>query len=153
TFTDNRLGQGAALAWTGKELIVWGGIINFPAPLPHATNVGARYDLATKTWTQMSSNGALSPRTNALSVWTGQKVFFWGGDANKDWLDKLTDGALYDPQTDAWRAVAPIPTGTEAASVKHKAFWTGSEVILVPTDFPPADFSAALLAYDPASDR
>jgi hypothetical protein len=59
----------------------------------------------------------LSPRANAVSVWTGREVIVLGGETkpcpdNADCAsrpDQLRDGAAYDPGTNAWRAIPPAP--------------------------------------------
>jgi hypothetical protein len=59
----------------------------------------------------------LSPRADAVSVWTGREVIVLGGDSdpcppNADCQSaprELRDGAAYDPATGAWRAIPPSP--------------------------------------------
>jgi hypothetical protein len=61
----------------------------------------------------------LSPRADALSVWTGTEVLVLGGDPrpcppNADSCavrGALRDGAAYDPTTDTWHRIAPAPDG------------------------------------------
>jgi hypothetical protein len=67
-------------------------------------------------WRELPSP-PLSPRANALAVWTGAEVVVIGGEEHPcppgaDCArspDELSDGAAYDPETDAWRAIAPAP--------------------------------------------
>jgi hypothetical protein len=112
----------AMTAWTGQQLLVWGGMTDkgvFPAD-------GAAYDADTRTWQKLPT-GPLSGRTDAVTVWTGDKLFLWGGKSGVPYLD----GALYDPATRRWTDLpaAPLPRGL----VVHQAVgaWTGSKVLLV----------------------
>jgi hypothetical protein len=66
-------------------------------------------------------------RTKAASVWTGSRVFVWGGaDANGAELDT---GALYDPITDTWTSI-PSGPNTPSKRVLATAVATGSSVIV-----------------------
>jgi hypothetical protein len=66
----------------------------------------------------------LSPRAEALAVWTGKEVVVVGGDSrpcapNADCAYQpdalLRDGAAYDPATHAWHKIAPAPVRTSAS--------------------------------------
>ena len=106
----------SSVAWTGAELIVWGG--------SSSTSVGARYDPRSDTWSSMSNRGSPSPRVSAASAWTGRELVVFGGSNERG---DLTDGGAYDPTTDTWRPIstrgAPGPR-----AYKGLAAWTGSEV-------------------------
>jgi hypothetical protein len=106
-----------AAAWTGKEILVWGGLgWNGEAYVPEAT--GARYNPKTDTWSPMSNVGAPSARHLMAYAWTGSKLFVWGGTADPakgiyQLESTLTDGALYDPETDSWQPTSLLnaPSG------------------------------------------
>lgn len=63
----------------------------------------------------------LSPRADAVSVWTGHEVIVLGGDPDPcppgadcaTTSSLLRDGAAYDPATGAWHRIAdaPVPVG------------------------------------------
>lgn len=63
----------------------------------------------------------LTPRADALSVWTGREVVVLGGETqpcppNADFCASTEgerDGAAYDPRSNTWRAIppAPVPVG------------------------------------------
>lgn len=114
--------------WTGEQVLVWGGVGeefvegagNRPVPLGD----GAALDPATGTWTPMSSDGAPSPRSAAAGIWTGSRLWIWGGlsrQANASQLcfgrnnvcEAATGGGLYDPASDSWETIrvdgAPAP--------------------------------------------
>ncbi len=72
--------------WNGVEMIVWGGSdrvnVNLEAALPPEipTASGARFDLASGTWTT-TPEGSFSPAAvqQHRAVWTGEEMFLWGG--------------------------------------------------------------------------
>jgi N-acetylneuraminic acid mutarotase len=62
--------------WTGKEMIIWGGI---------ATNTwltsGARYDPISNTWLALTTSGAPAGREDHTAVWTGSEMVVFGGSS------------------------------------------------------------------------
>lgn len=93
----------------------------------------------------------LSPRTHAVSAWTGTEAVFLGGETgdicppNADCQGGATlakDGAAYDPVTDHWRRIADAPVALAGPTPPAVL---GDEVFLI------AD--GALLAYDAGDDR
>jgi len=115
-----------AYAWTGTELLVWGGIGNGYSNFGD----GARYQVATDTWTPMSMNGAPSPRHATAFAWTGTELIVWGGHyANGSALSNAPPtGARYRPQSDTW---APMSTnGAPAWRGQPYAFWTGTKLLI-----------------------
>src|SRR5205807_3398918 len=68
--------------WSGKEMIVWGGIgSNQTQPL----NTGGRYNPLTDSWLAIAANP--TGRTGHTAVWTGSEMIIWGGKTNAfDWL-------------------------------------------------------------------
>ena len=114
--------------WTGKEMIVWGGVdLNDPFN-PLAT--GARYNPTTNTWTPISTVGAPSGRSAHTAVWTGSKMIIWGGYDGyaQPYPNFRSDSAEYDPTTDTWTTLssANAPSGR----VANGAVWTGSRMII-----------------------
>ncbi len=57
-------------------------------------------------WTRVTDASAPSPRTFAASVRVGARLLVWGGLGPRG--EERTDGALYDPRSDAWE---PVPAG------------------------------------------
>ena len=47
----------------------------------------------------------IEPRPYAVAAWTGSRVVFWAGSSLSRGF-AYTDGALYDPTTDSWEAMA-----------------------------------------------
>ncbi len=106
-------------AWTGREMIVWGG-----APLVESEG-GRIYDPMADSWRPMSAIGAPSARTRPAAIWTGRELIVWGGRGASSDLD---DGGIYDPLTDRWRPISM--TNAPSARDYPDAVWTGCEMIV-----------------------
>ena len=132
----------AATAWTGTEMVVWGGVT-----ADGALGDGAAYDPARDRWRPLSAS-PLRARGGAMSVWTGRELLVWGGGEGSE---TYVDGAAYDPATDRWRTMAEGPLAGRSRGV---AAWTGREMVVWSGIDPAAghehDDGAA---YDPAADR
>ena len=120
--------------WTGKEMIVWGGV-GIPigseiANLVQSMADGGRYDPALDRWLPMSTNGAPTARSEFSMIWSGSEVIIFGGLGNKyaAATGYLNSGSRYDPEFDAWKSIsmfkAPSPRSL------HAAAWTGEEMIV-----------------------
>jgi N-acetylneuraminic acid mutarotase len=131
-------------AWTGQELVVWGG-----GNLDEGFLDGAAYDPAADRW-RMIADGPLGRRAGGVAAWTGREVVVWGG-VDPAARVEFRDGAAYDPATNRWRTIAPSPLvgRDDAASV-----WTGRELLVWGgTTLAAGTFFADGAAYDPATDR
>lgn len=122
---------GHLVAWTGSEMIVWGGV-SFGLPAIS----GARYRADTDSWTTMSTAGA-PPEHRGTAVWTGTEMLVWSGGV----------GGGYRPSTDSWR---PLPLPGIARAVGHTAVWTGGKMIVWGGH--PALAAGIGAAYDPLTD-
>jgi hypothetical protein len=97
-------------AWTGEELVVWGG--------PDAA--GAAYDPEADTWRPIA-NGPLGPRTHfAMALVAGEhpEVVVAGGAAGSEGRPSV-EVAAYDPATDSWRSLPDLPEGRVDPLVVH----------------------------------
>lgn len=99
----------AAAVWTGSAMFVWGGATDL-AGTGATSDDGALYDPATRRW-RMLPRSPLSSRLDMTAYWTGTEVVIFGGH---HWPLTATyrqdfDGAAYNPQTNRWRTLAPIP--------------------------------------------
>ena len=136
---DGRTGH--TLTWTGREVVVWGGVASSRAQTVFdavAPADGAAYDPATDQWRRIPA-APIAGRANPIAAWTGREVVVFGG------LDGATpaplDGAAYDPERGSWRLLAPSPlTGRDPVGG-----WLGGRLVVVTSD------SAA--AWDPATNR
>jgi hypothetical protein len=134
-----------ASAWTGRELLVWGGQ---DAAGTSSYDDGAAYDPATDTW-RILPQSPLSARV-PLSVWTGSEWILWGTGVRRD--DRPFDGAAYDPATNTWRSIASGAIELTDAT----ATWTGTEMIVFGAALHggnvPETPTAIAAAYDPRAD-
>jgi N-acetylneuraminic acid mutarotase len=135
----------ASVAWTGTELLIWGGQncagAECPLETAHRMADGAGYDPARNRWRQMAAS-PLAGRDAAATAWTGTAMVVWGG-TNRD--GPQADGAVYDPAADRWRPMAASPLSARAGAA---AVWTGREVLVWG-----GSAGADGAAYDPAADR
>jgi hypothetical protein len=136
-----------ASAWTGDELLVWGG--QDAKAGSRSYDDGAAYDPGTDTWRALPPS-PLSARV-PLSVWTGSDWILWGTGVRRD--DRPLDGAAYDPTTNTWRSIAAGPIELTDAT----AVWTGTEMIVFGAALhggnQPETSTAIGAAYDPRADR
>lgn len=132
----------AATAWTGTELLVWGGV-----SADGVLSDGAAYDPARDRWRALAT-GPLAGRDGAASVWTGRELLVWAGAAGPE---SFGDGAAYDPATDRWRTIAAGPLVPRSSAVTT---WTGREMVVWGgVDRRGGRELADGAAYDPAADR
>ncbi len=98
----------ARCAWTGRELVVWGGWNQRP-PRPRTPRLnGAAYDAARDVWRKLPKTNA--PTTpNGLHLWTGSEFWIWAGEVKKGTWKTLGAGCAYDPAADTWRSLADLP--------------------------------------------
>ena len=145
-----------AAAWTGRQLVVWGGgtgrVSEDDSGTWHPSAAGAAYDPASDRW-EVLPPAPIPARLGTTAVWTGREVIFWAGAAGHEQF--FADGAAYDPAARRWRVLAPAPIG---ARTDHEATWTGREMFVwggidrcCPIDSELHDRAAA--AYDPATNR
>jgi len=129
-----------ATAWTGDEMILWGG--RYGGIGRGVVNRGWRYDPDADDWRIMGSSpdldadyrllpdaDPLAPeaRTDALAVWTGSELVVWGG---KDGLGTpLQDGGRYDPNTNSWSAMS-VAGSSVAGDAASFAIWMNDEMLV-----------------------
>ena len=111
--------------WTGSEMIVWGG-----AGQHEWFNNGSKYNPVTDTWTAITTTNAPVVRNFHSVVWTGSEMIVWGGWGGAGCTSNCTlnSGGRYNPETDTWSATSDI--NAPSVRLDHKAFWTGSEMIV-----------------------
>jgi hypothetical protein len=132
--------QGAALVWTGSEVLAWGGCTQADERGCTPTADGFSFDPANRTWNRMPEGPAAA--SEGHGVWTGREAIFLGlGDE-----DRL-DGQAFDPRERTWREIPPAPIAPRYGAAY---VWTGAELIVWgggPRGSPTAHEGAA---YDPA---
>jgi len=128
-------------------MIGWGG-----GCCGDAFSTGAAYNPATNTWRRLAAS-TLAPSQSATGAWDGHEVLLFIGprDVNGNAVPASARAAAYDPATDTWRPIAPLPAGRESAA------WDGRELLLVGGTAAAAARNRPLprtgFAYDPAADR
>ena len=118
----------AVVAWTGSQMIQWGGGCcgDFSAG-------GSAYTPATNTWRNLPAS-PLSGRRAPASAWTGKELIIVGGYAEEPTgprrviTDRVfADGAAYNPKTRRWRRLPSLPVPRIGAT----AVWDGRQVLVV----------------------
>jgi N-acetylneuraminic acid mutarotase len=123
---------GHTAIWTGNKMLVWGGNCgndNPDNPPPKTWfSDGAFYDPVTKSWSAISTNGALVGREEFSTVWTGANMIIWGGFLYNGVYNYFNDGASYNVTSNTWTALST--NGAPLARYYHSAVWSGSEMII-----------------------
>jgi N-acetylneuraminic acid mutarotase len=100
-------------------------------------------------WSKITSIGAPSPRSHHVAVWTGSKMFVWGGSTAGG---PTNSGGVYDPGTDSWSAVSVVDAPSPRSDAT--AVWDPVEsVVIVWGGLGPAGVELGTGAmYHPGSD-
>ena len=136
-----------ATVWTGREMIVWGGLSDGGAQLSD----GGRYDPERDAWTPLAAC-PLSARFEQTAVWSGTEMSVFGGlkIENEIW-SSFGDGARYDPRTERWTLLNP--KGAPSSRTVHTAVWTGNEMLIWGGRYlPDTTVLQTGASYDPVSD-
>jgi hypothetical protein len=114
---------GAGVVWTGKEMIVWGGVTR--AKRIEAADDGGAYDPATDSWRTLAPapSGVLGD-VGSAAAWTGKVAVFWAGNSP----DGPVAGGIYDPRRDSW---ARLPDGPLGPREGYASVWTGKELLIM----------------------
>ena len=116
--------SGVTAAWTGTEMIVWGGT----GAVGNLAD-GGRFNPALNGWTAISGSLANSPSARAqnATVWTGTEMVVWGGSNNGTYY---ADGGRYDPAANSWSLMAGDLPNAPAARSRPTAVWAGSQMLV-----------------------
>ena len=119
----------AAVTWTDREMLVWGGADARNEPVGD----GGRYDPAADRWRALATTGAPAARLTATAVWSGREARVWGGLAPVPGSVPLISmrfdlGGRYDPATDRWSETETL--GAPSARNEHTALWSGTEMLI-----------------------
>jgi spore germination protein GerM/N-acetylneuraminic acid mutarotase len=115
---------GGAVVWTGREMIGWGG-----GCCGDAFSDGVAFSPATNTWRELAPS-PLAGSQHPTGAWTGRELIIFVGDLDPDgnpWPARLARAAAYNPATDTWRRLPPMPAARNGAS----AVWDGRDVLVV----------------------
>jgi N-acetylneuraminic acid mutarotase len=83
---------GHSVAWTGSEMIVWGGF-SLGSSGRIARNSGARYNPTTNSWQHLATANAPPVGDRQAGVWTGSQLIVWGGGV----VSGPGTGGIYSP--------------------------------------------------------
>jgi hypothetical protein len=138
--------QSPSGVWTGHELIVLvSGTDPDGKPYPASLARMAAYNPVSDSWRRLASLPV--PRFGARVVWDGHEMLVIGGvgapEVGKP-APPAKVGFAYNPTTNRWRQVAPMPTGR----TNFPAVWTGRRLLIWGGSTPPAG-----LAFDPMANR
>ncbi len=130
----------AAIVWTGKEVVIWGG---FAATIPATGTTpladGAAYDPSTRTWRVLPAAPMGARAVDA--VWTGAEMVVLGGRSSNSSPTLYGDGGAYDPATNSWRALR----GSVVAHPGLGPVWVEGRALY--------SFKGSMMgAFDPADD-
>lgn len=123
------IGRGFAVtAWTGTELLVWGGYELDPVVGLELVGNGGAYNPTTNTWRAISTTGAPTARFISAYGWTGTELLIWGGAVAPGGTMSAGDGFAYNPATNTWRTLPA--TGAPSARQSMASAWTGTELLI-----------------------
>jgi hypothetical protein len=114
---------GGTVVWTGHEAIGWGG-----GCCGDARSNGAAYNPVTDT-TRKLPRSPLAPSQGPLGAWDGHELLLFVSGFSPDgkpYQARFARAAAYDPSTNRWRRIAPLP-----AAFSDRGAWTGRELIVV----------------------
>lgn len=118
----------SAAAWTGHEMLVWGGSDRGSGFLldgqPPGFTDGAAYDPATDTWRAIAAS-PFGWVNNAASIWTGSE--FVAAVTRRAGDSETLEFMAYNPDADSWRLLPPIESNVESES---ELAWTGNDLIV-----------------------
>lgn len=142
-------GAGGLVVWSGHEMIDWGG-----GCCGDASSGGSAYNPTTNAWRKLTPS-PLAPSQQPIGAWTGREliIFVSGLDPDgKPYPAALARAAAYNPATDTWRRISPLPAPRSGAN----AVWDGREVLVVggagaPEGAKPPGLASIGFAYDPAT--
>jgi len=144
----------------GKKWYVMGG---YDGPNVQARGVVMVYDQATDTWAERKAMQI--PAHHAAAVALDGKIYVFGGFVGRPgtrvW-QPIPSAMLYDPDTDSWKELAPMPTArgaAQAVAVGGKIYVIGGAHANIPGKPPteplwvgvPQIVVGTVEEYDPAS--
>jgi hypothetical protein len=145
----------AAVVWTGRQLLYWGGA-SHPPVRAHAD--GAAFNPDTNRWATLPPAPEGQEHLeghDGIAVWTGREVLVWGGitiEADNPNVAMPAHGVAYDPARRTWRRLPRPPLQLRWVSLNQWVLWTGRELMAGGVEAGPGGGTRAG-AYDPATNR
>jgi hypothetical protein len=154
----------AATAWTGRELLVWGGAAPADDAIaggPMRPGDGLAYDPAGRAWRRLPAPPPTLPASAGPALWTGQELLVVDAEGGRQVPGGGLAGAAYDPQTNRWRPLPASPRLGGGQLLGRTVLWAGTRLLVWSfwvRPGGPARASAdpdgvALWAYDPEAGR
>ncbi len=130
--------------WTGSRLVVWDEIC-----CGMTVNTAEVYNPAADAW--HTSTSPLDKRSGAMGAWTGKELVIFGGFSGFPAGGRVfRDGAAYNPATDTWRRLPPMPQRRGGGT----AVWDGREVLFLGGTGPgTSQPSLRGMAFNPATNN
>jgi hypothetical protein len=131
---------GGIIVWTGREAIGWGG-----GCCGDARSDGAAYNARTDSFRKLP-RGPLAPSQGPIGAWDGHELLLFVSGSNPDgkpYPSALARAAAYNPRTNRWRRIAPLPAQGGTAA------WDGHELLVVAS----GARAQSAFAYKPATNR
>jgi Kelch motif len=135
---------GGIVLWTGREAIGWGG-----GCCGDVQSNGAAYNPVRNTYRDLPRS-PLAPSQRPIGVWTGREVVLFVSGFSPDgkpYPASKARAAAYNPTTNTWRRIAPLPGGD--LRFTGSAVWDGHEVLVAGT----GRSARSAYAFDPATNR
>jgi Galactose oxidase, central domain len=113
---------GGIIVWTGREAIGWGG-----GCCGDAWANGAAYNPRTDAFRKLPP-GPLAPSQGPIGGWDGRELLLFVSGLTPDgkpYPARLARAAAYNPRTNRWRRLAPLPARGGTAT------WDGHELLVV----------------------
>jgi hypothetical protein len=139
---------GGIVVWSGREMISVGG-----GCCGDASKAAAAYAPASDSWRALPRS-PLAAAQRPTGAWDGHEVLLFLGptDVNGKPLAASRRAAAYNPATNRWRRIAPMPSGSNLAT--GSAVWDGHELLVVGgTGTGTQRLARVGLAYAPATNR
>jgi hypothetical protein len=132
------------VAWTGREAVGWGG-----GCCGDAQSDGSAYNPTTGRY-RVLPHTPLGASQGPIGAWTGRELILFVGRYGVDGKPRpasAMQAAAYNPATNAWRRLAPLPiSGLVPAGV---AAWDGRDLLVVGG----GESGRSAWAYDPTANR
>jgi hypothetical protein len=131
---------GGIIVWTGREAIGWGG-----GCCGDAWSGGAAYTPQTDTFRRLP-HGPLAPSQSPIGGWDGHELLLFVSGLTPDgkpYSARLARAAAYNPRTNRWRRIAPLPSQGGTAT------WDGHELLVTGSGLR----GQSAFAYKPATNR
>jgi Kelch motif len=139
---------GASVVWDGKALLEVGG--SSPGGQPRVLRTAAAFDPVTGRWRRIASVPSVVLPDGAATVWTGSRLFVFGG-SEPPGPPPTGIAGLYDPPSNRWTTTPPAPVTLPSDNVE--AVRSGTQVILAAVSGSGRHSVLHTVGYDPATNR